>query len=194
VILSSRSHIDVHLGLVNGALVELYGFVGSRNATTADGRIFCCPKYMLVKLRDGPACELRLPGLPQGVVPMTPIEFTYREGGRRHNRQGKWAKLSQFAATLAYAITDYKAQGSTYTEPILIDLKRPDRGASPSASAYVQLSRATTLDHVHIMRPFDGNNLRAPLSPELQLELAWQEDMARLTREGYSQSGALVAC
>jgi len=85
---------------------------------------------MLVKIRDGPASELRLPDLPQGVVLMAPIEFTYREGGHKTNRQGRWVKLSQFAATLAYVITDYKAQGSTYTEPILVDLKNPTRVAA----------------------------------------------------------------
>jgi len=122
---------------------------------------------------------------------MEPVEFTYREGGRKTNRQGRWVKLLQFAATLAYAITDYKAQGSTYTEPILVDLKRPDKGGSSYASAYVQLSRATTLDHIFIMRPFNGEDLRAPLTPELQLELAWQEDMATFTKERYSNLGAL---
>lgn len=146
---------------------------------------------MLVQIRDGPASELRLPGFPQGVVPMAPIEFTYREGGRKTNHQGRWVKLSQFAATLAYAITDYKAQGSTYTELILVDLKRPDKGGSSYASAYVQLSRVTTLDHIFIMRPFNGEDLRAPLKPELQLELAWQEDMAAFTKEKYSIFGAL---
>src|SRR5579859_6938305 len=101
---------------------------------------------MLVQIRDGPASELRLPGLPQGVVPMAPIEFTYREGGRKSNRQGRWVKLSQFAATLAYAITDYKAQGSTYTEPILVDLKKPNKGGSSYASG---LSICTTLEGHH---------------------------------------------
>jgi hypothetical protein len=122
---------------------------------------------------------------------MAPIEFTYREGGRKTNRKGRWVKLSQFAGTLAYAITDYKAQGSTYKEPILVDLKRPDKGSSSYASAYVQLSRATTLDHIFIMRPFNGEDLQAPLPPELQLELAWQEDMATFTKERYSNLGAL---
>ena len=178
------------VGLVNGALVEFYGFVGDKKST-GDDRIFHPPQYMLVKIRNGPASELRLPGLPQGVVPMAPVEFTYREGGHKTNRQGRWVKLLQFAATLAYAITDYKAQGSTYTEPILVDLKRPDKGGSSCASAYVQLSRATTLDHIFIMRPFNGEDLRAPLKLELQLELAWQEDMAAFTKEKYSIFGAL---
>jgi hypothetical protein len=90
-----------------------------RGSTASDDRIFYAPKYMLVKIRDGPTSEVILPGLPQGVVPMEPVEFTYREAGRKYNEQGGWVKLLQFAATLADAITDYKAQESTYyTEPI----------------------------------------------------------------------------
>jgi hypothetical protein len=86
---------------------------------------------------------------------MEPVEFTYREGGCKTNRQGRWVKLLQFATTLAYAITDYKAPGSTYTEPILVDLKWPGKGGSSYASAYVQLSRVTTLDHIFIMTSMD---------------------------------------
>jgi hypothetical protein len=103
-------------------------------------RIFCVPKYMLVKLRDGPAGGLILPGLPRGILPMEPVEFTYGEAVRKYYRQGRWVKLLHLAATLAHAITDYKEQGSTYTEPILVDLQKPDRGGGSSyASAYVQL-------------------------------------------------------
>jgi hypothetical protein len=171
-------------------MVDFYGFVGRRESTS-DDRIFYPPKYILVKLRDGPASNIVLPGLPQGVVPMEPIEFTYREGGRKFNRQGRWIKFSQFPVTLAYAITDYKAQGSTYREPILIDLKKPDKGGSSYASAYVQLSRATTLDHIFIMRPFNKDDLRAPLSQELREELEWQEEMAAFTRDRYTRTGAL---
>ena len=160
------------VGLVNGAMADFYGFVGADDLT--DSRMFHSPKYMLVKIKDGPAKEVQLPGMPRGVVPLEPIEFTYREAGRRFNRQGKWVTLLQFPATLAYAITDYKVQGGTYSEPIVVDLKRPDRGGSSYASPYVQLSRATSLDHVFIMRPFNGEDLRVPLSQQLQDELHWQ--------------------
>ena len=54
-----------------------------------------------------------------------------------------------------------------------------------------QLSRATSLDHVFIMRPFNGEDLHVPLSQQLQDELHWQQNMAVYTRERYSNSGAL---
>jgi hypothetical protein len=39
-----------HIGLVNGALVEFYGFVGAKNLLGDDDRIFRPPQYMLVKI------------------------------------------------------------------------------------------------------------------------------------------------
>ena len=55
--------INNFIGLVNGALVKFYGFVGVKKSFS-DNHIFYPPQYMLVKIRDGPASELRLPGLP----------------------------------------------------------------------------------------------------------------------------------
>jgi hypothetical protein len=74
---------------------------------------------------------------------MEPVEFTYGEGVRNYNRQGRWVKLLQICATLAHAITDYKEQGSTYTELILAHLQKTDRGGASSSyasEASVQLS------------------------------------------------------
>jgi hypothetical protein len=65
------------IGLINGALIEFYGFVGAKNLLGDDDCIFHPPQYMLVKIRDGPGSEIQLPGLPQGVMPMEPVEFTY---------------------------------------------------------------------------------------------------------------------
>ena len=69
------------VGLVNGALVEFHGFVRLQDPTD-NARIFRPPKYMLVKIKDGPASQILFPNLPQGVVPMEPVEFTYREARR----------------------------------------------------------------------------------------------------------------
>ena len=98
----------------------------------------------------------------------------YKQGG------GK-ATLSQFPVTLAYAITDYKCQGKTFSA-VVCDLKRPS-GLSAPTSGYVQLSRARTLQNVSIMRPFDEEELRRPLDQDLLEELAWQERMAEHTAQ-----------
>jgi len=71
-------------------------------------------------------------------VRIEPVEHTVvvsKQGAKRS------CKLRQFLVTLAYAITDYKCQGKTYENQILLDLKRPVTGKSPAAFAYIQLSR-----------------------------------------------------
>jgi hypothetical protein len=73
----------------------------------------------------------------------------------------------------------------------LVDLKGSNKGGGSYASAYVQLSRSTTLNYIFIMRPFNGEDLRAPLKPEWQLELACEEEMAAFTQEKCSNFRAL---
>ena len=127
-----------------------------------DGSVISPPAYMLVKVNDG--LGISIPGLPPSVVPIAPIRFTYRVGPH------KYVKLLQFPVTLAYAITDFKCQGQTF-DWVLCDIAKPRTGSAPATSAYVQLSRARSLRHVSIMRPFDIDKLSTPLPPELLEEL-----------------------
>ena len=113
------------------------------------------------------------------MVPLSPVKFWYNAG------HGRRVRLEQFAFTLAYARTDFKAQGQTMLHGAVLDLQRPGRGKTPSTSPYVQLSRVTSLDMVFILRPFDIAELRAPLSDELLAELAWEEEMACNTKRLY---------
>jgi hypothetical protein len=137
---------------------------------------------MLVKLLHDTGFNISLPGLPPNVVPLEVAKaFNYYKphGGR--------VTMEQFPVTLAYAITDYKCQAKTF-DSIISDLHKPSgfgSGFTPSTSAYVQLSRATRLDRVSIMRPFDEKEFSLPLDPELIKELEWQEDMAKATLEMY---------
>jgi len=133
---------------------------------------------MLIKLREGPGASVVLPGLPPGVLPLEPVQFKYK-------RHGRWARLLQFPVVLAYAITDFKCQGSTFSDGILVDLKKPAVGPSPSSSAYVQLSRAIALDRVFIIRPFDADEFRRPLSKDLVEELQWEETAFEITRRNF---------
>lgn len=98
--------------------------------------------------------------------------------------------MNQFPVTLAHAITDYKCQAKTF-HAIIADLQKPSGfgcGSSPSTSAYVQLSRATTLQRVSIMRPFDETELSRTMELELIEELKWQEEMAKTTLEMYGRT------
>jgi len=136
------------------------------------------PTYMLVKLLHNPDVNVSLPGLPVNVVPIKVDDFTY------YNPHGGQVTMQQFPVTLAYAITDYKCQAKTFQSIICDILKPTGLGAglsAPSTSAYVQLSQATRLDRVSIMRPFDEKELSYPIDAELEKELEWQEDMAKAT-------------
>lgn len=155
--------------------MEFYGF-GETNAID-DHIIAKSPTYMLVKLLHHPDGDVSLPGLPVNVVHIEVAEFTY------YKPHGGQVTMQQFPVTLAYAITDYKCQAKTF-HSIIGDIQRPSgsgSGLSPSTSAYVQLSRATRLDRVSIMRPFDEKELSYPIDSELEEELRWQEDMAKTT-------------
>ena len=165
--------------MVNGATVKFYGFA----ATDADGMhvdsratIVSPPAYMLVKVDD--RLNISVPGLPPSVLPIKPETFTYKVNPH------KYAKLSQFPVALAYAITDFKCQGQTF-DFVLCDIEKPRAGPAPPTSPYVQLSRARSLQSVSIIRPFDLDQLSAPLPPDLLDELRWESDLAQQTRAAY---------
>jgi hypothetical protein len=140
---------------VNGAIVQFYGFSDSHG--TQHRLITRPPDYILVKVLEGPATDISILGLPQGVFPLKPETFKVKIKGEDP------VKLTQFPISLAYAITDFKCQGSTYKDGIICDLQKPS-GNAPTASPYVQLSRATSLDRVFILRPFDEKELCVAVS------------------------------
>ena len=172
-------NIDIPLGLVNGAIVEFYGFADSNGALIRDEIITTLPTYMLIKLKHDVGVEIALPGLPPSVVGIEPKLLTYKLAGL-----GKAATYSQFPVTFAYAITDYKCQGQTF-KWVVVDLKKPNGGYSPTSSPYVQLSRAKTLVSLSILRPFDPGELLTPLSKDLLAELEWQAQKAKETEDLY---------
>ena len=99
------------LRLVNGAVVEFYGFPNTYldvQLTGLENNITGPPTYMLVKLLQEVDVNVSIPGLLPSVVA---IELAK---SRHSQRDGKYIKLVQFPFTLAYAITDYKCQGLTF--------------------------------------------------------------------------------
>jgi hypothetical protein len=168
---------DSFIGLVNGAIVKFYGF--PKHARTRDN-IITTPEYILIQIMEGPEKNIQIPDLPRGVVALDPVKFWYNAG------HGRRAYLEQIALTLAYARTDYKAQGQTMSHGAVLDIQRPPRGPSASASPYVQLSRVPSLDMVFILRPFDAAELRRPLCDELLVKRTWEEEeMAEKTKRLY---------
>ena len=165
-------------GLVNGAIVEFYGFADRDGALIRDDIIATPPAYMLVKLKHDVGVEISFPGLPPSVIGIEPVSLTYNAD------RGKAVTYFQFPVTLPYGITDYKCQGQTFTW-VVVDLKKPSRGYSTTSSPYVQLSRAKTRDRLSILRPFDPAELQSPLSKGLLAELEWQAQMAKDTENLY---------
>jgi len=158
--------------------VEFYGFADKDGVLITDEFIQTLPAYMLVKLKHDVGVNVNLPGLPPSVVGIEPIKMTYAKGK-------KTVSFLQFPVSLAYAITDYKCQGKTFNW-VIVDLKKPS-GPCPSASPYIQLSRARTRDRLSILRPFSPDELLSPLPEALKLELSWQEQKAKETEALYKQ-------
>jgi hypothetical protein len=98
-------NIDIPLGLVNGAIVEFYGFADSNGSFIRDETIVTPPIYMLIKLKHDVGVEIALPRLPSSVIGIEQMSLAYKGG------LGKAATYSQFPFTLIYAVTDYKCQG-----------------------------------------------------------------------------------
>ena len=107
---------DSFTGLINGAIIKFYGF--PKYARTRDN-IITTPEYILIQIIEGPGKNIQIPGLPHGVIALTPKKFWYNAG------HGRCAYLKQFALTLAYACTDYKAQGQTMLHGAVLDIQRP---------------------------------------------------------------------
>ena len=133
---------------------------------------------MLIKLNHDVGIQVAIPELLLSVIGIKPVLLTYNAG------HGKKITYIQFPATLAYAITDCKCQGQTFTW-VIVDLKKPNRGSSPTSSPYVQLSRAKTRACLSILRPFDPAELRSPLSKHILAELQWQTQKAKETEALY---------
>jgi hypothetical protein len=92
--------------LVNGRIVHFYGFADS-DGKQQTGRIITAPAFMLVKV---PGTKVKIRDFPVGVVPLRRASFKFRI-----RKTSTCAKYRQFPVTLAYAITDYKCQGETFS-------------------------------------------------------------------------------
>ena len=156
--------------------MEFYGFADKDGVPIKDEVIRTLPAYMLIRLDHDIGVPVALPGLPFGVVAIEPCETTFR------NENGS-VTFRQFPVSLAFAITDYRCQGQTFPW-VVVDLKKP-AGNSPTASPYVQLSRAKRRDQLSILRPFSPDELKAPISLTLKRELEWESAKAQETKALY---------
>lgn len=90
----------------------------------------------------------------------------------------------QVPLTLAFAITDYKSQGSTFTSLILDLLFGKQRGVDQHGkwtSINVQLGRVKTLSGVWLREPISLEDVSFRPHPDLQVELSRLEELEKQT-------------
>jgi len=149
---------DVNGGIVNGS----EGILKSvRYMVDKEGRRHATSAVVTVTKSSGQ----QLPNLPpyDVVVLQETISFTIK-----HPESGRAItfKRKQLPLLPAFALTDYKAQGKTLSR-VIIDLQSCKR----ISSVYVMLSRATSLDGLLILRPFDHRKLRSHSSGDFRKEM-----------------------
>ena len=152
------NNFDVEGGIVNGSIGTLENI---RYCTDAQGRrhLTSC----IVRIPDATADGV--PGLSPQCYPILPdtkdVSFTHP-----YSKKTITIKRTQVPIAPAYAMTAHKAQGQTFTHTI-VDLDTCRGSEAP----YVMLSRATSLEGVLILRPFQRNRIRCNLNQDLRHEL-----------------------
>lgn len=144
------------------------------------------PLYILVKMKRTRTSQLD--GLEEGVIPIRPwvrtmrISVQQRQGPPAH----RTVKRLQYPLTLAYAFTDYRAQGQTII-PVIIDIATPPGGALNLFNIYVALSRSSSRDTVRLLRGFDEAVFLQGHSAELMMEDDRLEGLNSTTQEWWKK-------
>lgn len=135
-----QQNVLTECGVVNGAqgiLEEVVYDVG-----VAEERI---PKVAYVRF---PGSKVRIEGLEEDVVPIFPQKETLYVQTKKQKTLS--VQRTQLPILPAYAFTDYKSQGQTL-DFVVVDLASAGRSLE---SAYVMISRATSLENVMVLRDF----------------------------------------
>ena len=110
--------------------------------------------------------------------------------------ENMWVQRHQVPMAPAFAVTEYKAQGSTYRYAML-DLSRKDNARGEDAvharhcSVYVQLSRLRLMEGVWLLEPVKLSDLCHKVHRELVAEDLRLERLAAATLQ--SETEALAA-
>ena len=163
-------NIHMDLDVANGVRGTIQGIIldeRERRNTTAESHTIHLqypPRCVLVKLARTKAPHLD--GLDQNVIPIEPVtrSFSIFKDGKRIS-----VNRTQLPLTLAYAFTDYRAQGQTL-EPVIVDIGPPPHGSLTPFNIYVALSRGMGRDNIRLLRDFDEKLLQQHPSEYLRLE------------------------
>ncbi|KIN98995.1 hypothetical protein M404DRAFT_156256 [Pisolithus tinctorius Marx 270] len=108
------------------------------------------PAFVLLEMKHTKAGSL--PGLPSGVLPVTPLSRTFTIT----MTSGSKCTVTriQLPITPAFAFTDYRAQAQTI-EYCIVDIGSPPTGKITPFNAYVALSRSRGQENIRLLRDFD---------------------------------------
>jgi hypothetical protein len=176
-------NMKVEFGLVNGATGTIFEILlppsvsPYRNRAAPNCVFLARPPIVLFKpdVCHPALANFKFSGLdsfPPGLVPLFPKlrTFTFKcftDGG---HLETKSIQRYQLDLDLAYALTDYKCQGKTYTNAI-IDLRAPPGKQTDPNSPYVLLSRLKSIEGLLILRSFDPDVFNKPLASHLLAQL-----------------------
>jgi hypothetical protein len=126
-------NVKTDLDLANGARGEIVDIILDAEEEVdshANGVVYLkkMPAYVLVKMDRTRARQL--PGLEEGVIPLEPAMqkmFVNVPQARGQPPVARSVQRRQFAITLAYAFTDYRAQGQTIPT-VIVDVATPPSG------------------------------------------------------------------
>ncbi|KAG2741943.1 hypothetical protein P692DRAFT_201665656, partial [Suillus brevipes Sb2] len=149
VILRSRN-LSTDLGIANGSqgiVCKIY------TAICAEGYTYCT-----CALVNFTGSRVSIPGLPEGVFPITPISWTFATlaPGSKDVSSRLRVTREQLPIQPAFAVTGHSAQGKTLPK-VIVNLHEGGFGA------YVAASRARTREGLCIMQPVTLDNLNKPL-------------------------------
>lgn len=184
------NNVETDLDLTNGARGEVADIILNSDEPPFD------PLAPIVRLKYAPLCVLvkvartkadQLDGLDAGVIPIELAEKNYTikirnsESGTETTRS---IKRRQLPLVLAYAFTDYKAQGQTLPYS-LVDIATPPHGRINLFNLYVALSRSVGRDTIRILRDFDSSLLKTKHDKILMDELDRLRSLSAATEQWY---------
>ena len=147
-----------------------------------DGTVTLKYPPALLLFRPDKDTKLTFPGLPPGVLPLTPCHAPFSVA----SRTGRKVQITrrQYAMTAGYSFTDYKSQGQTI-EYVLIDIGKPPTGSLSPFSVYVALSRSRGRDTIRLLRDFDADLFQNHPSEALRSDMRRIEELNEITKRDW---------
>jgi hypothetical protein len=129
-------------------------------------------------------------GIDNDCIPIFASTFPVKVGNM-------WIRRHQVPMSPAFALTEYKVQGSTYRYAVL-DLARRTYGMGEDAahsrhcSSYVQLSRLQTMDNLWLLEPITLSDIRNKMHRGLVAEDLRMQQLAAATLQQETDSFPVV--